>query len=107
MVKKSVHYTQVNMVVKKYDFRRRVNQVSEKNLQNVSGLMINMLTDLLSVYISLMHDWHVTHLVVDILTDLCHPTYQTRIGQYVKQQLADWNMLKLTCQPTRQLCIGQ
>ena len=56
LVKKSVHYTQVNMVVKKYDFRRRVNQVSEKNLRNVSGLMINMLTDLLSVYISLMHD---------------------------------------------------
>ena len=52
LVKKSVHYTLVNTVVRKYDFRRRVNQVSVKYLPNVRGLMINMSTDLLSVYIS-------------------------------------------------------
>ena len=33
LVKKSVHYTLVNMVVKKYDFRRRVNQVSPNCLR--------------------------------------------------------------------------
>ena len=52
LVKKSVHYTLVNTVVKKYDFRRRVNQVSVKYLLDVCGLMINMLTDYLSIYIS-------------------------------------------------------